>query len=751
MTYPLKNIGLNRNRKIIAVANPSADITQMVATAVPGVADNYRGVWDTSGTYTKGEMVLYSNVVWLCLASTTTATPATGSTVWQAIGSYSAFLGAWSSSTAYVVGDEVTYGGNFYFCTTANTNQTPSTSSSYWQVAGPTSLDNVADGTTYTRTQGAVQTNNVPDLNKGILGKHLGNIADDLSGSGRSAHVVGILANRPAFGTTGRTYLATDAGTQGITYRDTGAAWVEAGVGHLADINGNLDNVGDGTTYLRPTGVNASHQIGFKSLVGDTSGDNSTSLVDAANKRFLHTTMSTPTLQTIVATADLNGNYLGSGSTTVLVDDAGLGTTAAWGSVSQIPDTLTGHNLQGIAQPQLPPTSGTKHIWASDSGGAAYETQIYGSEINIGSLAGASATLSNTAVTMTNVMGGDLIIPNPGQPVTILVFFKGSLYEDYNGLYEGLGKFKYSTNGGSTWSTSEYQYCYVATNSGNVQAVPCNDQIFLSVNPTGDIHIQYIYGPNTTVSGSNEILNPVLSAIVIPNANMYTGGTLSASLPSTATMSGSVTYPGTLATANKSLSVTYNGGVRPITFSNAIVSGGTSTDASISSGATSQTFTVSDTETATSGGASFTTNVHSVVTDSTTPTAQQVTTNTCTITGTFTQTGDPLSASMSTTGGSCSTGESGGSCNATGTFSITASGGGGAYSYSNSITSQTSGYSATITSGATSSSGNVSGTAPTVPFPGAKNTVNLKSVVSESGYSNVSATGSLGLTYKNYV
>ena len=63
MTYPFKNIALNRNRKIIAVANPSADITQMVAKAVPGVADNYRGVWDTSGTYTNGAAAIQREVL----------------------------------------------------------------------------------------------------------------------------------------------------------------------------------------------------------------------------------------------------------------------------------------------------------------------------------------------------------------------------------------------------------------------------------------------------------------------------------------------------------------------------------------------------------------------------------------------------------------------------------------------------------------------------------------------------------------
>ncbi len=271
--YPFKNIALNRNRKIIAVANPSADITQMVAKAVPGVANNYRGVWDPSGTYTNGEMVLYSNVVWLCLASTTTATPATGSTVWQAIGSYSAFLGAWSSSTAYVVGDEVTYGGNFYFCTTANTNQTPSTSSSYWQIAGPASLANVAD--------------------------------------------------------------------------DPGGTWRKVG------------------------GVNTGNLIGFKSLVGDTSGDNNTPLVDAANKRFLHGAMSTGVQGVISSGSQVNVNP--SGGVTGNLPQANHDPTVLLSSV-------TGN------QRNLIPDSGLKNVkayWTDYSGGLISVTQSFDGHTNI--------------------------------------------------------------------------------------------------------------------------------------------------------------------------------------------------------------------------------------------------------------------------------------------------------------------------------------------------------------------------------
>lgn len=57
----------------------------------------------------------------------------------------------------------------------------------------------------------------------------------------------GMLASRPAAATAGRLYHAEDAGTNGITYRDTGTAWVEIGVGHLADIGGDTDNVTEGT------------------------------------------------------------------------------------------------------------------------------------------------------------------------------------------------------------------------------------------------------------------------------------------------------------------------------------------------------------------------------------------------------------------------------------------------------------------------------------------------------------------------
>jgi hypothetical protein len=63
-----------------------------------------------------------------------------------------------------------------------------------------------------------------------------------------------------------------------------------------------LDNVDDGSTYLRPQGVSSGHQLTYHGLYGDTSGDTTTAIVDAANKRFVHGAMSTPT-QAVINTS----------------------------------------------------------------------------------------------------------------------------------------------------------------------------------------------------------------------------------------------------------------------------------------------------------------------------------------------------------------------------------------------------------------------------------------------------------------
>ncbi len=74
------------------------------------------------------------------------------------------------------------------------------------------------------------------DLRSGHIGKHLGNIADDPA-SKRRAHVVDVIANRPAPGNPGALFHAIDQGANGATYRDTGTGWKKIGVGHVDDLD----------------------------------------------------------------------------------------------------------------------------------------------------------------------------------------------------------------------------------------------------------------------------------------------------------------------------------------------------------------------------------------------------------------------------------------------------------------------------------------------------------------------------------
>ncbi len=130
--------------------------------AAGNVAYNFRGVWSSTTSYVQGDEVVYEASYWLATASSTGETPATGSSYWQVVGSYSGFQGAWSSTVSYVQGAEVTYNGNYWVCVTANTDSAPSTTNSNWQIAGPLNLDSVADGTTYARTRAAVLGSNLP-------------------------------------------------------------------------------------------------------------------------------------------------------------------------------------------------------------------------------------------------------------------------------------------------------------------------------------------------------------------------------------------------------------------------------------------------------------------------------------------------------------------------------------------------------------------------------------------------------------
>jgi hypothetical protein len=374
-----------------------------------------------------------------------------------------------------------------------------------------------------------------------------------------------------------------------------------------------------------------------------------------------------------------------------LVDDANLGDTSAWGGIPDIPNTISGHQLADVVQPILPDTSGNKGIWASDSGGATYATQIYGPEMNC---YGEAAEVSPVTLTGSyQDIGSTVDLGNPGVPCALFALFVCHV-RLVTGVNGASGHFLYSTDGGGSWTASG------ANNelgpSGTVR-LPYSDMMFIPLDtPTGNIQVRYEAYQNTG-TGTSQMVDAHKCAMLLPNANgALLGSTLTASIPSTAAASCTATYPSTTCQAHKSITVTYSGGVSPVTFANAIVSGGTESG-TITSGATSQTFTVtSETQTGTSGGTSYTDKCNSVVTDSTTPTAQTATTSDCTVTFTFYAGYDAISQSLTATTGSCHAAS--GSCAATGYDNSTPAGGNGTYTYSWSITDSSG---ATITSGAT--------------------------------------------------
>jgi hypothetical protein len=133
----------------------------------------------------------------------------------------------------------------------------------YGSISAGFTLDTVPDGTTYQRMPIANMDSNrralIDFTQSGHLNKTLDYVADGILTSPRTAVSVGLLANRPAAGVSGRLYHATDsnAGTGGTVYRDTGSAWIPVAVGSSAGVTSftpSLAFSSSPATYGSPTG-----------------------------------------------------------------------------------------------------------------------------------------------------------------------------------------------------------------------------------------------------------------------------------------------------------------------------------------------------------------------------------------------------------------------------------------------------------------------------------------------------------------
>jgi hypothetical protein len=402
------------------------------------------------------------------------------------------------------------------------------------------------------------------------------------------------------------------------------------------------------------------------------------SLDDISNgtyfSKVLGTALTSGSIDMSKATGAPSGLGIINHLTSNISDDLGFQYTATYGQVSSLPDTLAGYGITD-GQPSLGNATGVQ-ILEQNSGGTPYWANKYGTEIGTGS----TDTTSNVTLSGSTGIWSDvseiLSLPATGQPINVKMEFKGYVYlNSITAETEVIGSFLYSTNSGSTW-TSVSENAVLISVSGTF-IIPYFDSYIVSFGGTTDVQFKYRMQRAVGTSGTASCGLQNLFGTLIPNLPMSVlAGALTASIPSTASGNCSAYYPTTTCTASANVTLATSGGTGGNTFSWTKVSGtGTLTNT------TSQTVTVSDTETTSDAGATYTTVFNGTVTDSASSTA---TSSNCTFTGTFNRLYNPVVVSVpSTANGSCSTGTTCGSnCTASASVTGTPSGGDGSYSHS---------------------------------------------------------------------
>lgn len=159
------------------IPNGTTYAKTLSVNVINGVSYNYKGAWSSASAYIIGDEVLQGGNYYIATANSTNEVPP-NATYWQLVGpanldsvangtTYSRvlaayvadgiaynFQGVYNGATAYLQGAEVAYNGNYYLATANTTGNVP-TNVSFWQLLGPTSLDNVANGSTYSRVLAA--------------------------------------------------------------------------------------------------------------------------------------------------------------------------------------------------------------------------------------------------------------------------------------------------------------------------------------------------------------------------------------------------------------------------------------------------------------------------------------------------------------------------------------------------------------------------------------------------------------------
>jgi hypothetical protein len=291
-------------------------------------------------------------------------------------------------------------------------------------------------------------------------------------------------------------------------------------------------------------------------------------------------------------------------------DGAQLSVQADMTQVTNVPATVAAANVLGMvtdAQTVLPLAGAIRQVLRND-GGAFYQDNQYSGGESDGLVLGGSNFMSSATQSMTTsyvTVGNVIQVKNPGTGLPLTVRARSVLVgKDNTGSTNIINsKLQISMDGGSTYTDSP-----VIGDAGNYlqsEDYPISEvAMTLTGIPTGDIFIRVQAKKNGSTDTMQVLQGGSFLEYDILNSSSGTAAAapLVATLPSTASMSCTSSFPTSTCPCTKTLTPTVSGGLRPLSYANSVTGTG-----SILSGATASAFTITDTETTTTGGATHNT------------------------------------------------------------------------------------------------------------------------------------------------
>lgn len=318
----------------------------------------FKGEWSATVLYFIGDQVVFDNLVYISVADNEGKEPdtnpafwvqlsqsipnldgiANGTTYGKTLLAYLAqgrpfnFRGTFDPSVVYFQSDEVLWTGNYYLYTNpiSGSGNVP-TNTTYWTLVGPTTLDQLANGSTYGKVQLARLSNGVPYTYRGPYSPNV---------TYQQGDEVSYQSNY---------YLYIDATpTQGATPTN-GGFWILVGPTDLSAISGTLTGsqianqtiTGQNIANQTITGSNIANQsitgsqIGSQTITGQNIGSGT---ISGANIGSLTITGSN------IASLTVTGNNIATGTVTGGPGGNIAGQTITGNNIAMA--TISGSNLQ---------------------------------------------------------------------------------------------------------------------------------------------------------------------------------------------------------------------------------------------------------------------------------------------------------------------------------------------------------------------------------------------------------------------